>query len=103
MASAGAFRYRVLVGMKGIPSHARSAEMAQAILGSSSAKVELANPDALNDPDDERELFVAAWCAHPDLVPDEMIMAVPEPEDEHMTEARRSTSGLTRSFMTRSH
>lgn len=35
MGSAGAFRYHVLVGMKGIPSHARSSEVAQVILGSS--------------------------------------------------------------------
>ncbi|CAD6247774.1 unnamed protein product [Miscanthus lutarioriparius] len=76
MASAGAFRYRVLVGMKGIPTHARSSDTAQTILGSSSAWVEITNPDALVDPDDERELFVAAWCAHPD-------MAIPEPEEEH--------------------
>ena len=83
MGSAGAFRYRVLVGMKGIPSHARSSELAQTILGSAGAKVEIANPEALADPDDERELFMASWCAHPDLVPDEIIMAVPEPEEEH--------------------
>lgn len=69
--------------MKGIPSHARSVEIAQAILGSSCANVEIANPEAVADPDDERELFVVAWCVHPDLVPDEMIMAVPEPEEEH--------------------
>lgn len=53
MGSAGAFRYHVLVGMKGIPSHARLSETAQAILGSSSAKVDIANPEALSDPDDE--------------------------------------------------
>jgi hypothetical protein len=57
--------------------------VAQAILGSAGAKVEFANPDALSDPDDERELFVASWCAHPDLVADEVIMAIPEPEEEH--------------------
>ena len=65
--------------MKGIPSHARSSEVAQAILGSVGAKAELADPEALDDPDNERELFITAWCAHPD----EMIMVVPEPEDEH--------------------
>ena len=26
---------------------------------------------------------MAAWCAHPDLIPDEKIMAVPEPDEEH--------------------
>jgi len=81
--SAGAFRFRVLVGMKGIPAHAQSVEVAQAILGSAGAKVEFASPEALADPDDERELFAAAWCAHPDLVPDEVIMAVLEPEEPH--------------------
>lgn len=39
--------------------------------------------DALSDPDDERGFFVSTWCAYPDLVPDEIIMAVPEPEEEH--------------------
>ena len=61
LGSAGAFRYRVLVGMKSTPSHARSAATAQAILGSSGAKVDIANPDAL------AELFMAVWCAHHDL------------------------------------
>jgi hypothetical protein len=83
MGSAGAFRFRVLVGLKGIPSHARSKDTAQIILGSSCTNVEIANPEAVADQEDERELFVAAWCAHPDLVPDEKIMAVPEPEVEH--------------------
>ena len=32
MGSAGAFRYRVLVGMKGLPAHARSSEVAQCAL-----------------------------------------------------------------------
>jgi hypothetical protein len=27
--------------------------------------------------------FVVAWCTHPDLIPDEKIMAIPEPEEEH--------------------
>jgi hypothetical protein len=83
LGSAGAFRYRCLVGMKGLPSHARSTEVVQCILGSAGAKAEIANPDAVADPDDERELFVATWCAHPDLIPDEIIMAVPEPEEVH--------------------
>ncbi|CAD6221411.1 unnamed protein product [Miscanthus lutarioriparius] len=82
MGSTGAFRFRVLVGMKGIPAHARSAEVAQTILGSSGAKAEITNPDALNDPDDEHELFVAACCAHPDLIPNEKIMVVPELEHD---------------------
>lgn len=83
MGSAGAFRYRVLVGLKGVPAHARSVEVAQAVLGTAGAKVQIADLEALSDPDCEREFFVSAWCAHPDLVPDEVIMAVPEPEEPH--------------------
>jgi hypothetical protein len=83
MGSAGAFRFRVLVGMKGIPSHARSKETAQAILGPSCTNVDIANNEALTDPNDECVLFVAAWCAHPDLIHDEMIITVLEPEEEH--------------------
>lgn len=82
MCSAGAFRYRFLVGMKGVPAHTRLSEVAQTILGSAGAKVETVDLEALTDPDDEREFFVSTWCAHPDLVPDEIIMAVLEPEEE---------------------
>jgi len=82
-ASAGAFHYRVLVGMKGVPAHARSVETPQIILSSSCANVEIANPEAVPDPDDEREIFVAGWCAHPDLVPDQKLIAIPEPVPEH--------------------
>ncbi|CAD6214183.1 unnamed protein product [Miscanthus lutarioriparius] len=57
------FRFWVLVGMKAIPLYARS--------------------EMIADLEDECELFVVARCAHPDLVPDEMIMVVPEPKEEH--------------------
>jgi hypothetical protein len=83
MASAGTFCYKVLVTLKGVPSHARSTEVAQGILGSTCAKPEFANPEALEDPNDERELFVAACYAHPDLVPNEIILVIPEPEEEN--------------------
>lgn len=46
----GAFRFRVLVGLKGISAHTRSKETAQTILGSSCAQVEIADDGALNDP-----------------------------------------------------
>lgn len=83
MGSSGAFRYRVLVAMKGLPSHALFEDVAQAVLANAGAKVECAAPEAVSDPNDERELFVVAWCAHLDLVPDEMMIAIPEPEPEH--------------------
>ena len=83
MASAGAFRFRVLVGMKGIPCHARSLEVAQLILASACAEVQLAGEVHVADPDDDREIFAAAWCVHPDLIPDEKILAIPERAEEH--------------------
>lgn len=39
MGSSGAFHYRALVGMKGVPSHARCAEVAQCILGNAGTKI----------------------------------------------------------------
>jgi len=77
MGSADTFHYKVLVGMKGISVHARSTEVAQIIHGSSGVKAEIANHEAIS------ELLVAAWCTHPDLIPDEKIMVVLEPEEEH--------------------
>lgn len=62
MASAGSFRFKVLIAMTGI-------------LGYSCTKVEEAPPS-----EDSREYLVAAWCMHPDFVPQEVIVAVPEPE-----------------------
>lgn len=37
-----------------------------------------------------------AWCAHPDLIPDEKILTIPEPEEEH-DGGPPSSSGLRRS------
>jgi hypothetical protein len=78
MASAGTFTFRVLVGMKNVPAHARSASIAERILGTSCASVEIAPPEIVPE-DDDHKLFVAAWCIHLKLVLDEKIMAIPEP------------------------
>jgi len=64
--------------MMGIPSHARSASVTQTVLGSSCAQVEIALPEAIDE--DDRELFVACWCVHPRLIPDEKIIGIPEPQ-----------------------
>jgi hypothetical protein len=63
LALAGAFCYQALIGMKGIPSHARTVMVAQSILGMVGVKVDITNPEALADMNDERELLVATWCA----------------------------------------
>lgn len=60
MGSAGAFRYHVLIGIKGIPSHVHSSEVAQVILDSLGAKAEITNLETLDDSNDERELFIVA-------------------------------------------
>jgi hypothetical protein len=44
-AVAASFTYRVLVGIMGVPAHALSAAVAQQLLGSSCAHVELASSD----------------------------------------------------------
>lgn len=67
-AHAGSFRFKVLVAMSRIPLHARSASVAQTILGPSCANVEVARLRDIPD-DDEHEFFVTAWCFHPRFIP----------------------------------
>lgn len=77
MASGGSFRYRVLVGMRRVPLHARSTSTAQTILGPACANVEIVPPrDA--PVDDDREFFITAWCLDPRFIPDEEIIFIPE-------------------------
>lgn len=78
MASAGTLRFKVLVGLMGIPAHAWDVESAERILGSSCAHLVEA-PGTLAR-DDLREFVVAAWCVHPNCIPQEEAMAIPEPE-----------------------
>jgi hypothetical protein len=78
MASSGTFRFRVLVGMRRVPLHARDAGTAQTILGPACAEVNVVHPADVPE-DDDRELFVTAWCMHPRLIPDEQVIFIPEP------------------------
>jgi hypothetical protein len=73
----------MLAGIKGLPTHDRSLDTITRLLASSCIAPKIANLEALQDQDDDRELFAAAWCAHPDLVPDEMVLAILELEQEH--------------------
>jgi hypothetical protein len=59
MASARAFTFRVLVGMKNVPAHAQSVSITERILGTSCVSVEIAPPEVVPE-DDDHELFVAA-------------------------------------------
>lgn len=99
MGSVGAFRYRVLVGMKGLPSHASSAEVVQSILGSAGAKVEIPDPDAL--PESRTPMMsVRCSCLLGARTPTLCRMRSSWPcrsRRRSMTAAHRSTLGLTRS------
>lgn len=78
LASAASFHFRVLLGMRRLPLHARSLAMAQSILGTACAHLELAPPD-VTPPDDDREFFVAGWCLDPRIIPEEETIFIPEP------------------------
>lgn len=77
MASAGSFRFKVLIGLWRLPLHARTAAVAQAILGPSCTNIEVARLRDVPDNDD-REFFVTAWCWHPRFTLEEQIIFIPE-------------------------
>lgn len=60
MASAGALRYKVLLGLRGMPAHIAGLDAAERILASSCA--DLVEAPQMADREDLREFFVAAWC-----------------------------------------
>lgn len=78
MASGDTCRYRVLLGLRPVPLHARSAATAQAILGPACVEVVVIRPRDVPE-DDDREFFVTTWCVHPRLIPDEQVIFIPEP------------------------
>jgi len=57
-ASVGLFKFKVVVGFKNIPAHARSLKNIQLLLGSSCANVELPPSVDEEEEDDGREIFV---------------------------------------------
>jgi hypothetical protein len=70
-------RFRVLVELKGIPSHARNVNTVQAILGTACADPVEAPFSLIGN--DRRAYYVAAWCYHPDLIPVERMSFIPDP------------------------
>lgn len=85
LASAGAMRHKVLIAMKGMPAHTWDVSTAERILCSSCARLEEAPQTVARD--DLREYFVAAWCIHPRFIPQQKIIAIPEPEVPVVVEA----------------
>ena len=82
--AAGSFTFRVLVGIKGVPTHALSQAVVHYLLDSSYAMVELTTADVDGvDVEDGHELFIAAWCVHPRLILDHKISVILEPTQPH--------------------
>ncbi|CAD6230352.1 unnamed protein product [Miscanthus lutarioriparius] len=81
MASAGALRYKVLLGLRGMPAHIAGLDAAERILASSCA--DLVEAPQMADREDLREFFVAAWCIHPRFIPQQKIIVVPLYLREH--------------------
>jgi len=73
-------RYRVLLEIRGIPSHAWSAATAQIILGDACAIPEPTPTTVARA--DLRRFQAAVWCANPDLIPNEAYIRVPEHVDD---------------------
>ena len=95
-ADAESMKFRVLLEMRGIPSHVWSVDTAQRILG-----------DACADPvptpatiarRDLRRFQAAAWCVDPDLIPNEVVIRIPEPVDRNVVPS--SSSGRRKSSFT---
>ena len=68
--------FRVLLEIRGIPSHAWSATTAQIILGNACAVPEPTPSMAARA--DLRCFQAAVWCSDPDLIPNEATIRIPE-------------------------
>ncbi|CAL4948394.1 unnamed protein product [Urochloa decumbens] len=79
MASFEPLLFKVLLDMKGIPGHLWESEVAQRIVGSSCLIIQTV-PDVASRRN-MRTFTVAAWAVHPDLIPQEVVIVVPEKEE----------------------
>lgn len=85
MASASNLRYKVLVGIKGMPARIWGLQAVERILVSSCTNLVPA-PSTVNG-DDRCEYVVAAWCVHPSLIPGDKLIGIAEPEIPHVVES----------------
>jgi hypothetical protein len=69
--------FKVLLSRENMPSHIWSVELAQMVVGSSSLIFDVSPASA--DGSDMSQFLVAAWAIHPDLIPNEVGYAEPEP------------------------
>ncbi|CAL4956555.1 unnamed protein product [Urochloa decumbens] len=76
-ASLASLRYKVLIKLKVILTHARNTTTAQIVLAPACSCLQEAPPHVAGDY--RKCYYVAAWCIHPDLVPVEKLVFIPEP------------------------
>ncbi|KAJ1281173.1 hypothetical protein BS78_04G287700 [Paspalum vaginatum] len=74
-------RFHVLLLLRGLSAHVWSLEVARCVLGTSCAQLELA-PESVSRTD-LGQLVVVAWCIHPDCVPAEVTILLPEAKKPH--------------------
>lgn len=74
--------FRVLVELRGIPSHAWSVDSAWSVLGSACACPE-PTPDTVARKDLQRFQAVV-WCSDPDLIPNASYLRIPEPPNPNI-------------------
>ena len=95
MASAAAFRWRVLVALGNVPLHARSVATVQVVLGMCCS--DIAVSDLRDTPvDDDREFFVTAWCWDPAFITGQQPIFIPEPRFEALGSAAPGLRYLVR-------
>lgn len=78
-AEADSMKFRVLVELRGIPSHAWSAAAAWEVLGDFCACPELT--PAMIARSDLRRFHAVTWCSDPDLIPNVSFLKIPEMRD----------------------
>ncbi|RLN35525.1 hypothetical protein C2845_PM03G29060 [Panicum miliaceum] len=80
-ASLASFRFRVLIEFTGIPAHARNLGTARTVLDTSCSDLVEAPPELTDD--HRKKFFICAWCFHPDLVPQQKLVFIPEPPEPY--------------------
>jgi hypothetical protein len=70
----------VLLVVNNIPAHMWSPDFVQAVIGSACLVFEPA--PASTSGEDLSRLIVVAWATHPDIIPNEVDCAVPEPMEQ---------------------
>lgn len=70
-------RFRVLIELRGVPARARDLETAQIVLASACSDLVEAPPQLAGN--NNAIWYLAGWCTHPNLVPNEKLIFIPEP------------------------